>query len=185
MQPDSVPHLILTPDLEARVAILRKAAAKIKLTLPADVTLYIAQNVRSSNRALEEAVVRLMTYYPVTGTTQITLQYTQRVLANFIAVQSRKCIVDPLQELPSLGSSMKRFGTKGFGTKEARVKRQEPATAVCDFDFCLVKIRHGRKTIQARQELEVNMRERERERLASRDVYERELECSTKKRKQR
>src|SRR5580693_3916428 len=119
MQEASVPHLVLTPDLDARVAILRKAAAKIELTLPADVTLYIAQNVRSNNRALEEAVLRLVGLSLVTNT-QITLLYTQHVLRNFIAAEARKQVVepvDPLRKLPSLGSR-----TKGFATKEARAK---------------------------------------------------------------
>jgi hypothetical protein len=181
MQADSVPHLVLTPDLDARVAILRKAAAKIELTLPADVTLYIAQNVRSNNRALEEAVLRLVGFSLVTNT-QITLQYTQHVLRNFIAAEARKQVVepvDPLRKLPSLGSR-----TKGFATKEATAKLPDPAEADRRFVFCLVKTRDGRKTSRVRHELEVNLRESERERLARRDAYDRELERRAKKRKQ-
>jgi hypothetical protein len=181
MQEASVPHLVLTPDLDARVAILRKAAAKIELTLPADVTLYIAQNVRSNNRALEEAVLRLVGFSLVTNT-QITLQYTQRVLRNFIAAEARKQVVepfDPRRKLPSLGSR-----TKGFGTKEATAKLPDPAEADRRFVFCLVKTRDGRKTSRVRHELEVNLRESERERLARRDAYDRELERRAKKRKQ-
>src|SRR5580693_3744116 len=119
MQEASVPHLVLTPDLDARVAILRKAAAKIELTLPADVTLYIAQNVRSNNRALEEEILRLVGYSLVTNT-QITLQYTQHALRNFIAAEARKQGVEPidaLRKLPSLS-----WRTRGFGTKEAGAK---------------------------------------------------------------
>ena len=182
MQADSVPHLVLTRDLDARVAILRKTAAKINLILPADVALYIAQNVRSNSRALEEAVFRLMGYSLVTNT-QITLQYTQHVLRNFIAAEARKQVVepiDPLRKLPSLGSR-----TRGFGTKEAMAKGPDRAEADRRFVFWLVKTRDGRKISRVRHELEVNLRESERERLARRDVYERELERRAKKRKQR
>jgi Bacterial dnaA protein len=178
MQADRVPYLILDPDLEARLAILRKTAAKIQITLPSDVTLYLTRNVRPAESALEGALVRLMVHSSVTGT-EITVKYTQQVLANFIAAEARKVRVDSVQQLPSLGS-----GRKALGTKEARIKRREPSAEVCNFDFCLVKIRHGRKSIQVRQELEVNMRESERERLARRDGYERELERRAKKRKQ-
>jgi Bacterial dnaA protein len=184
MQADRVPHLVLTSDLDARVAFLRKTAAQIKLILPEDVTLYLAQNVRPNANTLEGALVRLMAHSSVTGT-KITLQYTQHVLANFIAAEARKAGVDPLQELPSLGSGKKASGTRGFGAREARVKGPDLAEADRHLVFCLVKTRGGRKTIQVRHELEVNMRESERERLARRDVYERELECNTKKRKQR
>ena len=48
---------------------------------------------------------------------------------------------------------------------------------------CSVKTREGRKTSRVRHELEVNMRESERERLARWDAYERELERRSKKRK--
>ncbi|MFZ0279380.1 MAG: DnaA/Hda family protein [Candidatus Sulfotelmatobacter sp.] len=182
MQANIVPLLVLTSDLDARVAILRKAAAKIELILPADVTLYIAQNVRSNNRALEEAVLHL-TAYSLATSTQITLQHTQHVLRNFIAAEARKQVVepiDPLRKLPSPDS-----GAKGSNTKEARAKSQEPAEADRRLVFCLVKTRDGRKTIRVRHELEVNMRESEREMLARRDGYERELERNARKRKQR
>ncbi|MGA8503435.1 MAG: DnaA/Hda family protein [Candidatus Sulfotelmatobacter sp.] len=184
MHADSVPYLALTPDLDSRVAALRRTAAKIKLILPADVTLYLAQNVRSNTSALEVALARLMAHSSLTRT-QITLQYTQHVLADFIAAEARKVGVDPPQELSSLGSGKKGSGTGGFGTKQAKIRSRDLAEADRHFVFFLVKTRGGRKTIQVRHELEVNMRESERERLARRDVYERELERNTKKRKQR
>ncbi len=179
MQADSVPHLVLTSDLDARVAFLRKTAAQIKLILPEDVTLYLAQNVRPNANTLKGALVRLMTHSSVTGT-EITLQYTQHVLANFIAAEALKAGVDPLQRFPSVGSR-----TKGFGTKEARGKVPDPAEADRRFVFFLVKTRAGKKISQVRHELEVNMRESERERLARWDAYERELERRTKKRQRR
>ncbi len=178
MQADRVPHLVPTSDLDARVAFLRKMAAQIKLILPEDVTLYLAQNIRPNANTLEGALVRLMTHSSVTGT-EITLQYTQHVLANFIAAEALKAGVDPLQRFPSLGSR-----TKGFGTKEARAKGPDPAEADRRFVLCLVKTRDARKTIRVRHELEVNMRESERERLARLDAYERNLERHIKKRRQ-
>ena len=51
------------------------------------------------------------------------------------------------------------------------------------FVSCLLKRGEERKIIRVRQELRVNMREREREQLASLDAYERELERRSKKRK--
>ncbi len=69
------------------------------------------------------------------------------------------------------------------GTKEANVTRQAPTAADRSFVFCLLKTREGRAISRVSQELEVNMREREREQLARRDAYERELERPAKKRK--
>jgi chromosomal replication initiation ATPase DnaA len=97
------PNLIQTPDLETKVAILRKRAEQEKARLPTYVALHIPHNVRSN-----------------------------------------------------------------------------PTAAV----FCLLKNRDERKTSRVRHELEVNMRESEREQLARRDAYERALERRAKRRKQ-
>jgi chromosomal replication initiator protein len=78
----SVP-IPLICNLAIKVAALQKRAKQQKVILPADVALYIAQNVRSNASALEGALVRLMAHSSVTGT-EITLKYTQQVLANFI-----------------------------------------------------------------------------------------------------
>jgi len=170
---ESIPNLIQTPDLETRVAILRKSAEQVKVMLPMDVALYIAQNVRSNASALQGALIRLLAHSSLTGT-EISLTYTQYVLKNFIDAQARKVTVDPLQKLPS----------QQFSTKEAEIRLPDPAAADRPFVFCLLKTRDGRNASRVRHELEVNMRERERERLARRDAYERELERLAKKRKQ-
>jgi hypothetical protein len=170
---EGVPNLIHPPDLEAIVATLRKRAEEMEVTLPTDVALYIARNVRSNDRAVGLALVRLMAYSSVTGT-EITLATTQRELKKFIDAQAREVTSSRLQELPSLQ----------FGRKEAKIKR-DPTPTDSDLVFCLLKARDGRKTSQVRHELEVNLRDSERERLARRDAYERELERRAKKRKPR
>jgi hypothetical protein len=169
---ESVPNLIQAPDLDAIVAILRKRAEQEKIKLPTDVALYLAQNLRSNARALEGALVRLIAHSSLTGTA-ITLAYTQRVLKNFLDTQPRKGTVDPLHLL-----------TQQLITKEAKVRPQYPIAAESNLVFCLLKTRDGGKISRIRRELEVNMRESERERLARRDAYERELERRAKKRKQ-
>jgi chromosomal replication initiation ATPase DnaA len=164
--------LIRTPDLETKVAILRKRAEHEKVMLPEDVALYIAQNVPSNASALEGALVRLIAHSSLIGT-DITINHTKQVLENFIDLQARKATVDPFQKM-SLGQR---------GTKEANITRQAPTAADRSFVFCLLKTREGRKISRVRQEFEVNMREREREQVARRDPYERELERRAKKRK--
>jgi hypothetical protein len=170
---ESVPDLIQAIDLGKRVAILRKRAKQLKVTLPKDVALYIAQNVQSNAHAMELALIRLMAHSSMTGTA-ITLTYTQRVLSNFIKVQAREATTDPLQESFS----------QQFGKKEAKIRCQDPTAADRPLVFCLLKATEGRKTSRVRYELEVNIREGERARLARRDTYGRELEIRAKKRKQ-
>jgi hypothetical protein len=169
---ESVPNPLIR-DLAIKIAALQKRAEQEKVILPTDVALYIAQNVRSNASALEGVLVRLMAHSSVTGT-EITLKYTQQVLAKFIAAEARKAAFDPLQQLLS----------RPLGTKEAKIRPQDPTAEDRHFVFCLQGTRAERKISQVRHELQVNMRESERERLARRDAYERELERRAKKRKQ-
>ena len=176
MREESVPILTQIGELVERVAILQKIAEQEKVALPTNVALYIAQNVRSGASALEGALVRLKAHSSLTGTA-ITLKYTQQVLANFIAAEASKVAVDPLQELLSqpVGKLLAEIGN---------TRRQPPTAEHQHFVFCLQGIRDERKTRRARHELQVNMRESERERLTRRDAYERHLERRAKKRKQ-
>jgi chromosomal replication initiation ATPase DnaA len=125
MSEESLPNLIPAPDFEAIVANLRKKAERVKVKLPADVALYIAQNVRSNARALDLALIRLIAHSSLTGTA-ITLTYTQRVLKNFIDAQAHKATVDPLQKLLS----------QQFGTKEAKIKRDLTEADSMSFSAC-------------------------------------------------
>jgi chromosomal replication initiation ATPase DnaA len=173
VEEEIVASLIQSLGLEARFALLRQRAEQAKVTLPKDVALYIAQNVRSNAHALENALNRLTAYSSVAGT-QITLAFTQRVLKSFIDAQKRTVIVDSFKNLPR----------QRFGMRVSEIGFQEQVAADPQVAFSLLKTGEGRKNSRVRHQLEVNMRESERERLARRDVYERELEVRAKKRRQ-
>ena len=53
---------IQPPDLETRIAILRKKAEEAGIDVPDDVTLFIAQQVTSNIRELEGALIRVTAY---------------------------------------------------------------------------------------------------------------------------
>jgi chromosomal replication initiator protein len=80
---------IQPPDLETKVAILQKKAEQEHVTLPTDVALFIASNIRSNVRELEGALIRLVAHSSLIGA-EISLQYAQQVLKNFIDSQARK-----------------------------------------------------------------------------------------------
>jgi len=71
------------PELEVRIAILRKKAAVEAVTLPDDVALYIASAVKSNVRELEGALIRLAAYASLSKR-RIDLEFAQETLGGSI-----------------------------------------------------------------------------------------------------
>ncbi len=89
---------IQMPDLETKVAILQKKAEQDQVTLPLDVALFIASNVRSNIRELEGALIRLMAYSSLVGN-EINLQNAQHCLKNVIDSAVKKVTIDAIQKV--------------------------------------------------------------------------------------
>lgn len=71
------------PELEVRVAILRKKAAAESIFLPDDVALYIASAVKSNVRELEGALIRLAAYASLSNR-EINLDFARETLEGSI-----------------------------------------------------------------------------------------------------
>ncbi|MEJ7600141.1 MAG: chromosomal replication initiator protein DnaA [Kofleriaceae bacterium] len=67
------------PELEVRIAILRKKAAVEAVSLPDDVALYIASSIKSNVRELEGALIRLSAYASLSKR-RIDLEFAQETL---------------------------------------------------------------------------------------------------------
>ena len=67
------------PELEVRIAILRKKAAVEAVVLPDDVALYIASSIKSNVRELEGALIRLAAYASLSKK-RIDLEFAQETL---------------------------------------------------------------------------------------------------------
>jgi hypothetical protein len=169
----SIPKLIQATDLEKFVALLQARAEQAKSKPGNDATFHIVQSARSNASALELALSRLMAHSSA-NSTELTLTCAQGVLKKFANAQARKRAVDLLQVLPA---------QEGRTTEAATAPRHLTA-ADRDLAFCLLEAREAREPKRVRQQLQVNMREHEREGLARRDGYERDLECRGKKLKQ-
>ena len=75
---------ILPPDLETRIAILKRKAAKLGVTeLPNDVTTYIAERVQSNIRELEGVLIRLLAYSSL-HTQPVALEMAKDVLGHLL-----------------------------------------------------------------------------------------------------
>jgi chromosomal replication initiator protein len=74
---------IQPPDLETKMAILDKKADEQGIRLAEEVRVFIATKTRSNVRELEGALVKLMAYSSVTGSS-ITLPMAQQVLKHLV-----------------------------------------------------------------------------------------------------
>ena len=88
---------IQPPDLETKVAILKKKAEAEAVPLPDNVAIYIAGKIKSNVRELEGSLIRLVAYASLTGQ-QITLPLAQEVLKNVLGQDEKAVTIDTIQK---------------------------------------------------------------------------------------
>lgn len=88
---------IQPPDLETRVAILKKKAEEDNLNIPLDVLYYIAELVSSNIRELEGVVIRLLAYASITKT-DITQDLVKSLLKESIKTEKPRVSIDKIIE---------------------------------------------------------------------------------------
>ncbi len=86
---------IQPPDLETKVAILKKKADADGVPLPDNVALYIATKIKSNIRDLEGSLIRLVAFASLTGK-DVTLPLAQDVLRNVIGNDDRAVTIDTI-----------------------------------------------------------------------------------------
>ncbi|WP_027339684.1 chromosomal replication initiator protein DnaA [Halonatronum saccharophilum] len=74
---------IQEPDLETRIAILKKKATLEDLEVPNNVIVYIANQIQSNIRELEGALIRVVAYSSLTNES-ITISLAQEALKNIV-----------------------------------------------------------------------------------------------------
>jgi chromosomal replication initiator protein len=89
---------IQVPELETRVAILRHKAALEGIELDDDVTLFLAQTIRSNVRELEGTLIRLAAKSSLTGRA-VDLAFTRSELSATNSVKPQMMSVEDVQRL--------------------------------------------------------------------------------------
>jgi chromosomal replication initiator protein len=89
---------IQPPDLETKVAILRKKAETEKLNLPDNVALFIANKIKSNIRELEGSLVRLTALSSLRGE-QINISLAQEALKNLVEEEERAITIEAIQKV--------------------------------------------------------------------------------------
>jgi len=88
---------IQPPDLETKVAILKRKADLDRINLPDNVALFIASKIKSNIRELEGSLVRLTAYASLKGL-PVDLDLAHEVLRSIIAEESSGVTVELIQK---------------------------------------------------------------------------------------
>jgi chromosomal replication initiator protein len=87
---------IQPPDLETKVAILKKKAESEHFEIPDNVAFYIASKIKSNIRELEGSLVRLMAFSSLRGE-KVSLGMAQEVLKNILKSQEKSINIEQIQ----------------------------------------------------------------------------------------
>ncbi len=86
------------PDMETRVAILRKKEEAMQIKLPDEIIFFLAEKIRSNIRRLEGALIRVASYASLTGA-ELTPQSIEHLLRDALHEESRRSItVESIQK---------------------------------------------------------------------------------------
>jgi len=89
---------IQSPDLETRIAILKKKAQLESLEVPNEVMLYIATNIQSNIRELEGALTRAVAFSKIQGK-EISMELVAKALENILPPPAPQLItLDAIRE---------------------------------------------------------------------------------------
>jgi len=83
---------IQPPDLETRIAILKKKAQGYNFQIPDDVMVYIAERIDSNIRSLEGALVRLQAYLSLHKKKTLNTTLTRQIIGDLLAGKTEESI---------------------------------------------------------------------------------------------
>ena len=112
---------IQPPDLETRIAILRKKAELDRMSVPDDVAEFIAQRIQSNIRELEGALVRVVAYASLTRA-PITVDLAAEILKALLPASAGRPITIQLIQR----ATAEHFGLR---VEEMRAKRRTKGIA--------------------------------------------------------
>src|SRR6266511_1732821 len=86
------------PDVETRVAILRKKEKSLGVELPEEIINFLAKRIRTTIRRLEGALIRVASYASLTGK-RLSLEVVEGLLREVLHEEGRFCIsIDLIQK---------------------------------------------------------------------------------------
>jgi chromosomal replication initiator protein len=121
---------IQSPDLETKVAILKKKAETEAVPLPDNVAIYIAGKIKSNIRELEGSLIRLIAYASLTGR-EISLSLAQDVLRNVLQHDERAVTIEGIQKFVSDYYQLKHGELKSRNNSKSIAMPRQIAMYLC------------------------------------------------------
>ena len=121
---------IQPPDIETKVAILKKKAETEGIPLPDNVAIYIAGKIKSNIRELEGSLIRLIAYASLTGR-EISLPLTQDVLRNVLQNDDRAITIEIIQKFVSEYYQLKLGELKSRNNSKSIAMPRQIAMYLC------------------------------------------------------
>jgi chromosomal replication initiator protein len=121
---------IQPPDLETKVAILKKKAETEGIPLPDNVAIYIAGKIKSNIRELEGSLIRLIAYASLTGR-EISLPLAQEVLRNVLQHDDRAVTIEIIQKFVSDYYQLKLAELKSRNNSKSVAMPRQIAMYLC------------------------------------------------------
>src|SRR6185312_6399844 len=118
------------PDVETRIAILRKKSEDEGVTLPEDVIQFLSNTMKSNIRELEGSLVRLGAYASLTGQT-ITLEMARNVLRDLIGDKKKIVAMEDIQEAVAAWFHVKIADLKSRRRSKTLVHPRQIAMFLC------------------------------------------------------
>jgi len=87
---------VQSPDLETRIAILRRKVQDAAIQVPEEVPAFIAERISSNVRELEGALIRVVAFAKFTGR-EVTLDLAQEVLKGMLVEEQQKITIERIQ----------------------------------------------------------------------------------------
>jgi len=121
---------IQPPDLETKVAILKRKAEAEAVPLPDAVAIYIAGKIKSNIRELEGSLIRLIAYASLTGR-EISLPLAQDVLRNILDHDQKAVTIEIIQKFVSDYYQLKLTELKSRNNSKSVAKPRQIAMYLC------------------------------------------------------
>ncbi len=121
---------IQSPDLETKIAILKKKAEAEAVPLPDNVAIYIAGKIKSNIRELEGSLIRLIAYASLTGQ-EISLSLAQDVLKNIIDHDEKAVTIEIIQKFVADYYNLKLADLKSRNNAKSVAMPRQIAMYLC------------------------------------------------------